>query len=211
MKTFVLTVLLLLGNLLAWAGTPLTPQQKQEVIKNINKAAAEVKTLRCSFVQTKHLSLLSNELKAEGNFCYQQPDKLRWEYVSPYQYLFVFNGTKVYTANQSRKQVIDTNSNRVFKEIARMMLNSVTGKALSNSSDFVIDAFDEKDRWQITLSPKKKEVKSFFSKIELYFSKSNLVIAEINIYEKNRNKTHMVFQNMAVNESLNETLFIVSK
>lgn len=194
-----------------WGGTPLTAQQKQEVIRNINRAAAEVKSIGCSFSQTKHLSLLNNQLEAKGKFYYKQPDKLRWEYTSPYQYLFILNGSKVYTANNTRQDVIDTNSNKVFKEIARMMLNSVTGKALSSSSDFEIDVVDEQTKWQVLLTPKKKEVKSFFSKIELYFSKSTLVIAEISIYEKNKNRTHMSFHQIATNQPLDETLFSLTR
>ena len=87
---------------------------------------------------------------------YKQPNKLRWEYTTPYQYLFIFNGTKVYVGNESRKDVIDTNTNKVFKEVARIMMSTVTGTALSNSSDFSIDVADGNTQWQITLVPKRK-------------------------------------------------------
>ncbi len=190
---------------------PLTTQQKQDVIGRINKAASGLKTMSCSFTQTKYLSLLSDKMVSEGKMNYKQPNKLRWEYTTPYQYLFIFNGTKVYVGNKSRKDVIDTNTNKVFKEVARIMMSTVTGTALSNSSDFSIDVSDGNTQWQITLVPKKKEMKKMFSKIVLLFNKSTLMISEINIYEKNSDRTNIKLKNIKTNGAVNETLFAIPK
>lgn len=189
----------------------MTQQQKQDVITRINKAAAGLKSMNCSFTQTKYLSLLSGKMVLEGKMSYKQSNKLRWEYTSPYQYLFIFNGTKVYVGNKSRKDVIDTQTNKVFKEVARIMMSTVTGTALSNSSDFSIDVADGKSVWKVTLTPKKKEMKKMFTKIELSFNKSNLMIAEINIYEKNNDRTNIRLKNISTNATINESLFAIPK
>lgn len=189
----------------------MTQQQKQDVITRINKAAAGLKSMNCSFTQTKYLSLLSDKMVSEGKMSYKQSNKLRWEYTSPYQYLFIFNGTKVYVGNKSRKDVIDTQTNKVFKEVARIMMSTVTGTALSNSSDFSIDVADGKSVWKVTLTPKKKEMRKMFTKIELSFNKSNLMIAEINIYEKNNDRTNIRLKNISTNATINESLFAIPK
>lgn len=189
----------------------MTSQQKQDVITRINKAAAGLKSMNCSFTQTKYLSLLSDKMISEGKMSYKQSNKLRWEYTSPYKYLFIFNGTKVYVGNKSRKDVIDTKTNKVFKEVARIMMSTVTGTALSNSADFSIDVADGKSVWKVTLTPKKKEMKKMFTKIELSFNKSNLMIAEINIYEKNNDRTNIRLKNISTNVAVNESLFAIPK
>ncbi len=189
----------------------LTPQQKQEVISRINKTAAGLKSMSCSFTQTKYLSLLSDKMVSEGKMYYKQPNKLRWEYTSPYQYLFVFNGSKVYVGNKSRKDVIDTQTNKIFKEVARIMMSTVTGTALSNTTDFTVDVANEKTFWRVTLTPKKKDIKKMFSKIELMFNQSNLMITEINIYEKNSDRTNIKLKNITTNGTINETLFAIPK
>ena len=189
----------------------MTSQQKQDVITRINKTAAGLKSMTCNFTQTKYLSLLSDKMVSEGKMSYKQPNKLRWEYTSPYQYLFIFNGTKVYVGNKSRKDVIDTQTNKVFKEVARIMMSTVTGTALSNSSDFSIDVADGKSFWKVTLVPKKKEMKKMFTKIELSFNKSNLMISEINIYEKNNDRTNIRLKNISTNGTVNESLFAIPK
>lgn len=205
------TIFCMLLCALSVMAAPLTAQKKQDVIGRINKAASGLKSMSCSFTQTKYLSLLSDRVVSEGKMNYKQPNKLRWEYTTPYQYLFIFNGTKVYVGNKSRKDVIDTNTNKVFKEVARIMMSTVTGTALSNSSDFSIDVADGNTLWQITLVPKRKEMKKMFSKIVLLFNKSNLMIAEINIYENNNDRTNIKLKNIKTNGVVNETLFAIPK
>lgn len=165
----------------------------------------------CAFVQTKYLSLLSDKMVSNGKMYFAQPDRLRWEYTKPYQYLFIFNGTKVYVGSNSRKDVIDTQSNKVFKEVARIMMSTVTGKALSNSADFNIDLADGGNMWTVKLVPKKKEMKKMFGAIELIFNKSNLMIAEINIHEKNKDRTNIKLKNVSINGHVNENIFAFPK
>ncbi len=189
----------------------LTASRKQEIIGSINSAASAMKSMTCSFTQTKYLSLLSDKMVSEGKMYYRQPNRLRWEYTSPYQYLFVLNGTKVYVGNKSRKDVIDTDANKVFKEIARIMMGTVTGTVLSGSSDFSVDVADGGTVWRVTLVPSKKEMKRMFSKIVLSFRKNGLMVSEIDIYEKNNDRTNIQLKNVKTNVSVNDALFAIPK
>lgn len=189
----------------------LTEKQQQDVINEINKTVSELKTMSCSFTQTKYLSLLSDKMVSQGKMYYEKSNKLRWEYTSPYQYLFVLNGTQVYVGNKSRKDVIDTNTNKVFKEVARIMMSTVTGIALSNTNDFTTQVADDNNYYVVTLVPKKKEMEKMFSKIILYFNKTNYMIAEINIYEKNNDWTNIKMINITTNGIINESLFNIPK
>lgn len=191
------------------AASTLSAAQQQEIIEKINASASKMKSMSCTFTQTKHLSLLSDKMVSSGKMYYKQPNKLRWEYTSPYDYLFVFNGTKVYVGNKSKKDVIDTNTNKIFKEIARIMMNTVTGKALSNKTDFTISITGNSTSWIVTLIPKKKDMKQMFSKIELIFNKSNTMISEINIFEKNNDRTNIKLANIVNNGSVNENYFAI--
>lgn len=191
------------------AASNLSAKQQEEVIGKINAAVSGMKSMSCTFVQTKYLSLLSDKMVSNGKMYYKQPNKLRWEYTSPYSYQFVFNGTKVYVGNKSKKDVIDTNTNKVFKEIARIMMNTVTGKALSNKTDFTISASSTNSSWVVTLLPKKKEMKQMFSKVELIFNKSNTMISEINIFEKNNDRTNIKLSSISTNVQIKESFFAI--
>lgn len=213
MKTTIKILLIVLTGLCSVHinAAGLTAQQKKEAITTINKAASGLKSMSCNFTQTKYLSLLSDKMVSEGKMYYRQSDKLRWEYTTPYSYLFIFNGTKVYVGGNNRKDVIDTNTNKVFKEVARIMMNTVTGKALSDSSDFSVDIESSGTNWIVTLVPKKKDIKQMFSKIVLTFTKSNTMISEINIYEKNGDRTNIKLKNITTDTSLNESLFAIPR
>ncbi len=213
MKTTIKLFLVLVIGLcsLQAMGAGMTTQQKSEAIAKINNAASGLKSMSCNFVQTKYLSLLSDKMVSEGKMYYRQSDKLRWEYTSPYSYLFIFNGSKVYVGGKNRKDVIDTNTNKVFKEVARIMMSTVTGKALSNSTDFNVDIETSGNNWTVTLVPKKKDIKQMFTKIVLTFTKSDTMISEINIYEKNGDRTNIKLKDITTNTSLNENLFAIPR
>lgn len=208
-KKIYIVIFLMLAATVTTFAAPMSDTQKQETLTKLNKAASALKTMACDFVQTKHLSMLSEKMVSRGKMHYKQPDKLRWEYITPYEYLFIFNGTKVYVGNSKKRDVIDTNSNRVFKEVARIMMNTVTGKALSNTADFTVTIDSDQNNYLVTLAPKKKDLKQMFSRVVLYFSKNNLMIAEINIHEKNGDWTNIKLSNVVYNKPVNETLFAI--
>ena len=210
MKQRLLILFTLVGFVL-FSASAITEQQKKDVISKINNASTSIQSMSASFTQTKYLSMLSDKMVSSGKVYYSKSDKLRWEYTSPYQYLFIFNGSKVYVGNKSKKNVIDTNTNKIFKEIARIMMSTVTGTALSNTSDFSISLSESSNQWVITLVPKKKELKSMFSKVILYFNKTSYIVSEINIYEKNGDRTNIKFSGLTTNKKIDATLFSIPK
>ena len=185
-------------------------KQKQQVINKINSAAGAIKSIACDFVQTKHLKMLNDKMVSNGKMYYRQADKLRWEYTSPYTYTFILNGTKVKMANNKRTDVIDTKSNKLFKEIAQIMMNSVTGKCLSEKTDFDISIAENKTYWIVTMVPVKKELKSMFSKVVLSFNKAESMVHEVNIYEKNNDRTQIALKNIKTNTTISDATFSIN-
>lgn len=207
----ILSILIMTLLFVATASAAMTQQQKQRVISQINQKVSKLSSMTCDFTQTKNLALLNNKMVSNGRMHYKRNNKLRWEYTAPYKYLFIFNGAKVYVGNKSRKDVIDTNTNKIFKEVARIMMSTVTGTALSNSSDFSIDVADGKTLWQVVLAPKRKDMKKMFKKIALNFTKSDMMISEINIFENNNDRTNIRLKNISTNGTVNESLFAIPK
>lgn len=196
------------GTMTAMAA-PLTPQQKQQAIVAISRAVSGMETMQCTFVQTKHMSMLNDRLVSHGIMYYRQPDKLRWEYTRPYDYLFIFNGAKVYMGNRSRKSVVDTASNRLFREIAGIMMSTVTGKALADPERFSLDVEEVQQSWHVTLVPKKKELKRIFQKVVLVFNRADAAILGVNIYEKNGDLTEILMSDVTKNAKIDEARFAI--
>ena len=99
-------------------------QTVNQVRQRINAVAAQTKTMECDFVQTKTVRMLNSKLVSRGKMYYQQASKLRWQYVTPYQYTFVLNGNQVRLKSHGRNDVINVAQNKMFKEITRIMMTS---------------------------------------------------------------------------------------
>src|ERR1700690_3336345 len=56
---------------------------------SIRKAAATIKSIETSFVQTRTLKILTKPLVSRGIMLFRRPNDLRWEYQSPLQTLLV--------------------------------------------------------------------------------------------------------------------------
>jgi outer membrane lipoprotein-sorting protein len=53
------------------------------VLKSLETAGRDLKTMKASFVETKVLTLLNEKQETRGNVFLQVPGRLRWDYVSP--------------------------------------------------------------------------------------------------------------------------------
>lgn len=181
-----------------------------QIRTKINQAASQLQTLQCDFVQTKHLKMLNDKLVSHGKMYYKKSDKLRWEYTTPYHYIFILNGSRVLLKNEKRNDIIDVNQNKVFKEIARLMMNSVVGKSLSDSRDFSSKISSSNSELIATLTPMRKDLKQMFKQISLYFSQSTSLVYKVILVEKNGDKTVIELKNPKKNEPVNTNVFNVN-
>lgn len=182
----------------------------QQIINQINNAASKLLSMQCAFVQTKTVKMLNEKLVSEGRMYYQQPNRLRWEYVTPYTYTFVFNGQKVSLKKNNRSDVIDVNRNKMFKEIATIMMNSVVGKSLTDSKSFKTSIKDTPAEWIATLIPMSKELKHMFTSIVLHFNKEKSVVVKVGMHEKNGDTTVIELNNIIKNQKIDAKIFTVN-
>lgn len=175
-----------------------------KVKQQINAVASEMKTMQCDFVQTKYLKMLNDKMVSRGKMYYQQSNKLRWEYTSPYTYTFVLNGSKVLISKGKRSDVINVNQSKFFKEIARIMMNSVVGKCLTDSKDFKVSLTGASAEYVATLYPQQKQM---FQKIILHFNKQKSTVSKVELIEKKGDRTIIELKNVKSNAPINAKVF----
>lgn len=184
-------------------------KNEQQIIQTINKASAGLKSMECDFVQTKHLKMLNDKMVANGKMYYKQPDKLHWEYTSPYKYTFILNDNKVVLKKNGRNDVIDINQNKMFREIARLIMNTVVGKSLGDGKTFKASVKETPSEWTVTLVPQKKEMKQMWTTIVLTFSRSQQMISKVRMCEKNGDYTLIEMKNVKMNKLVSDAHFNV--
>lgn len=181
-----------------------------KIRQQIEAAAASMKTMQCDFVQTKFLRMLNDKMVSRGKMYYQQSDKLRWEYTSPYAYAFVLNGSRVLISKGNRNDVINVNQSKFFNEIARIMMNSVVGKALNDKRDFKVSISSSTTEYVATLYPQQKQMQQMFQKIILHFNRQKAMVAKVELIEKRGDCTVIEMMNVKVNSPINAKVFTVN-
>ena len=182
----------------------------QQIISQISGATSKLTSMQCDFVQTKTVKMLNEKLVSKGRMYYQQPNRLRWEYMTPYTYTFVFNGRKVSLKKNNRNDVIDVNRNKMFKEIASIMMNSVIGTSLTDRKSFKTTVKDTPAEWVATLVPQSKELKQMFTSIVLHFNKEKSVVVKVEMFEKNGDMTVIALNNIIKNQKIDAKIFTVN-
>ena len=190
---------------------PLSAQQltEEQIKQKVNQTASAMKTMQCDFVQTKHLKMLNNDFVSHGKMYYQQSNKLRWEYTSPYSYTFILNNDQVLLKNKQRNDLIDVKQNKLFREIVRIMMSSVVGNCLADDKNYKVSIATIGNEWVATLLPQRKDMKQMFQKLVLHFNAKKSVVNTVELYDKNGEKTIIELKNIRTNETITSHMFVI--
>lgn len=209
MKRLFFIVLVAVFSLHVSGQTKLTAEQQKQLVEKIDKAASAMKSMQCDFTQTKSMKLLKKEMKSNGVMYFKQPNKLRWQYTSPYDYTFIMNGDKVRIKSTKSTQDINVQGNKIFRQITNIILNTVTGGGLKSASDFTVEVYKSDKGYFAKLYPKKKEVKQIYNVIEIYFNSSLTMVSSVRMIEKTGDETLVNLNNLKSNVAINEKMFAV--
>ena len=191
----------------AAAQKPASAGESKKMIEQVCAAAGKMQTLQCDFRQEKRLSLLETNMVSTGQMYYKGGKALKWEYVSPYAYTFLLNGDKVMLGSQGKTDVIQVNSSKTFKQIARIMMHSITGKCLSDTEDFHVTMLVEGNEWVAELIPRQKELAQLFTRIRLHIDPKSQTATEVELTEKSGDLTRITMTNIKKNTPLDDALF----
>ncbi len=191
----------------------ISAQQKvdeEKIRQQINAVASAMKTMQCDFVQTKYLKMLNDKMVSHGKMYYKQSNQLHWEYTSPYSYTFILNDSKVQISQGDRKDVIDVNQSKFFKEIARIMMNSLVGKSFTDQKDFTSSIVEEGTEYVATLYPRQKQMQQMFQSLVLHFDKQKSIVSVVELIEKKGDKTVIELKNVKTNITVDEKIFHIN-
>ena len=204
MKKIILSLLMLILPLTAIIAQNYTAAQ---VKQRINRVASTMNSMKCDFVQTKSLRMLKSKVVSKGVMYYGKPNKLRWEYTSPYHYVFILNGQTVWLKNSKGNSKIDVAQSKMFKEITRIMMSSVLGTCVSNNRDFKVSLSGHGNVWQAVMIPRRNPMKQMFSSITVYFDMARSMVSAVKMTEKNGDTTLITLKNVQANTPINAKIF----
>ena len=194
MKKLYLIGFLLLTSIFSFA------QSDEEVMNMLTQAAASMQCMNCRFTQQKTMAMLEQPTVAEGLMSYNSPDKMRWEYTSPYSFALVVDGEKITKITDGNEEVLDAKSGRMYQGIVSIIMSSATGQKLFDKSMFDFDIQDVGEFWKADMTPKKHNMKRMFSMLTFYFDKGSNIISKVEMMEAGGDVTLIQFYDMKINE-----------
>lgn len=179
------------------------------LVGKIKEASTKITSLTCDFVQKKQVSILNESLISSGQLFFSQGGKLCWQYIKPYAYSFVMNGSKIALRSDGSTNVFDTKSNKMFSQISKLIMCGVDGSGIDDVKNFDITLKEESKDVVVTMLPKARDVKKMFSKIMLHFGKDDYYVKKIELFEPSGDKTEIEILNRKTNCTIDEKVFVV--
>ena len=171
-------------------------------------AAQKTTTIKSDFIQEKNLGMLSEKIVSKGKFWFKKESQVRMEYTTPFEYLMVINKDKVFIKDGQKQNTINTKSNKLFQQINKITVDCVQGNVLNNP-DFKVRIFESKGTYLIEMAPVAKNLKDFFSTINVIVDKKDYAVTNIEMNENSGDNTIIRFTNKEMNTNIPDALFVI--
>jgi hypothetical protein len=165
---------------------------------SIRKAAATVKSIETTFVQTRTLKILKKPLVSRGTMAFRRPNDLRWEYQSPLQTLLVAHGGDIHRLiKHDGAWVSDASGRLEAMKIVLGEINMWLDGDFSSSKTFrpALRPAQGNQPAYVELLPVDPSLGKIIARITLSFGERPGTVSSIDIYEEGEGVTHIAFEN----------------
>ncbi|HEY2648526.1 MAG TPA: outer membrane lipoprotein carrier protein LolA [Puia sp.] len=176
--------------------------------KSFADAAAATESIQSGFSQEKTLTMLSEKMISTGKFWYRKKDKLRMEYLQPYPYLMILNNGKIFVKDGQKENKFSANSNRVFQQVNRILIDCVSGNMLNNT-DFQARIFESDRSFLVEFQPLAKNLRELYKNINIVIDKKEYTATSVEMFEVSGDKTVIRFQNKELNAQIPDSVFVI--
>ena len=171
----------------------------------IKDTAGKVNTVRCDFIQEKHMKIFANPLVSKGVLYFKVPGSLRWEYISPIRSVLLTHKGKTKRFVKKKDSFIEVSSANL----------QTMGFVLKEITMWLNGRFDENPQFTATLKaghkiillPKEKSFSMMIQKIELMLSSKPGIIKSVTIFESEDSFTRLVFKKSILNDTIDDSMF----
>ena len=207
MKKLLLSLMFVAFSLMVSAQMQLSENQSNEVIASLIKAVASMQSMQCRFVQEKTSTMLAEPSVAQGTMHYAAPDRMRWEYTTPYAFALVVNGERIVKVTDGKAEVLEGNAGRMYQGMVGLIMGSASGKKLFDTTVFDIVLYDDNGFWRADMTPKRRDMKRMFSQLVFRFDKKTNGISRVEFVEAGGGVTSIRFEEIKLNEKIGEEQF----
>lgn len=176
--------------------------------QGVAKAAETTVTISSDFTQEKEMNIMKEKIITRGRFYFKKERLLRWEYIHPFNYVIAIRGDAISILDEGVVKSFNTQSNKVFAEVNRIIIGSVNGTLLDEAS-FTSCYNQNNSHYIVSLYPVSPTLKESLERIAIYFSKEDYTVDKLEMFETAGDYTRITFTEKQLNQPIPDEVFIL--
>lgn len=168
-------------------------------------AAQRVESVQADFVQEKNMAILARPLISTGQFLFQAPGSLRWEYFTPLHSVLLMENGEI--RKFVKKDGDFTEERGMGLNAMQVVMQEITGWLDGDITDTPTFLAEQKDKALIILTPREAALANIISRIELKLLDQSGLMESVTLYEGGNSSTKMIFSDAKLNKPISETSF----
>jgi len=179
----------------------------ESLFARMREAQQSIHTLQVRFVQEKASSLLLKPTLSDGMMSYQQPSLIRWEYTTPDPYTILIDGDTFKAYYPTLHKLKSARITRMRHRIFNFLLATEPLEKLKNHFQVELRFSQKKSTFTLVLTPLTPRLAKYIRSVMLIVDKQLLLPVEVQIQERDKDSTRLVFSNHAINTPLPQGTF----
>ena len=177
------------------------------ILARVVEQQRSLRSLSADFVQVKQSELLLEEVESRGQFLFQAPDKVRWDYRQPDEMVVVFFEDTVTTFHPEQLRAERLKVSKKQRRFVRLLAGTQPLDELTENFDMrFVDRADQ-DHYHLTLRPTPAMLKKKLRSVEIDIDRSLFLPVVIEYNEADGDSTRYEFRNMVVNPEIDDARF----
>ncbi|MDH4257770.1 MAG: outer membrane lipoprotein carrier protein LolA [Candidatus Aminicenantes bacterium] len=177
----------------------------EDVVGNVEMKLRSIRSLQANFIQSYYSSNVSTPLEEKGDFYFQKPDWMRWEYKDPEEKIFLYKEDVFWFYFPEDKEVIQSNLSK--EKYESEILSLLSGKK-NLKDDYTIEfsAFPSESpkTWKLKLTPREE---SDYTHILLEIDERTWLIRKAIFFDWAGNKQEFHFTQIKTNIRFPQSVF----
>lgn len=170
------------------------------IMHELQSKAGRIQSISSSFVQEKHLSMFDEVLVSEGEFTFQRPGGLRWEYTVPFRAGFLLTegaGTEWDEASGTERP-FTLKSSPAMSMVASQIMAWTTFDIPWLQSRYEIKRV-KTEPVILELRPRSEIAKEFLAHLVVSFTHDNSTVSSLELHETDGDFTRIRFKDAQIN------------
>ena len=171
------------------------------ILEAFDKAQRGTNTLVASFTEKKELKLLARPVLSRGEFYYNRPNQVRWEYLDPDRKVFVITEDMYIAYYPALKRAEEVPIKKfVGKRLFRFLGVGQSIDDLGKYYEFQLaPQSDLKDTYLLILAPRKKKLAEHVAEMKIWVDTTTFLPRQLQYVESDGDSTLLAFQDIRTN------------